>query len=84
MYQTTTKKEQEERKNEETPAGKVRTELAARGKLQDEVPSPTTTQEETKTEEVRYLLPQMTLRLVFRSKDFNDWMMNREYFMKCS
>jgi hypothetical protein len=62
----------------------VRPESAARGKLHDEVSSPTTTQEETKTEEVRNPLPQTTLRPVFRSKDFSDWMMNREYFPKYS
>jgi hypothetical protein len=77
-------KEQEERQNEETPAGKVRPESAARGKLHDEVSSPTTTWYETKTEKVRTPLPQTTLRLVFRSKDFSGWMMNREYFLKYS
>jgi hypothetical protein len=83
-YRLPRHKEQEERQNEETPAGKVRHESAARGKLQDEVSSPTPTQEETKTEEVRNPLPQTTLRQVFRSKDFSDWMMNREYFLKYS
>jgi hypothetical protein len=63
---------------------KVRHESAARGKLQDEVSSPTTTLEETKTEEVRNPLPQTTLRLVLRSKDFSDSMMNREYLLKFS
>jgi hypothetical protein len=77
-------KEQKERKNEETPAGKVRHESAARGKLHDEVSSPTATQDETKTKEVRNPLPQTTLRPSFRSKDFSDWMMNREYFLKYS
>jgi hypothetical protein len=62
----------------------VRPESAARGKLHDAVSSPTTTMEETKTEEVRNPLPQTTLRPVFRSKDFSDWMMNTEYFLKCS
>ena len=62
----------------------MRPESAARGKLQDEVSSPTATQEETRTEEVRDPLPQTTLRPVFRSKDFSDWMMNREYFLKYS
>jgi hypothetical protein len=62
----------------------VRPESAARGKLQDEVSSSTTTQEKTKTEEVRNPLPQTTLRPVLRSKDFSDWMMNREYFLKYS
>jgi hypothetical protein len=52
--------------------------------LQDEVSSPTATPEETKTEEARNPLPQTTLRQVFRSKDFSDWMMNREYFLKYS
>jgi hypothetical protein len=60
----------------------VRPESAARGKLQDEVSFPTTTKDETKTEEVRDPLPQTTLRPFFRSKDFSDWMMNRGYFLK--
>jgi hypothetical protein len=77
-------KEQEERQNEEIPAGKVRHESVARGKLQDEVSSPTATHEETKTKEVRNPLPQTTLGPFFRSKDFSDWMMNREYFLKYS
>jgi hypothetical protein len=77
-------KEQEERHNEKTPAGKVRPESAACGKLHDEVSSPIATQEETKIEEVRNPLPQTTLRPVFRSKDFTDWMMNREYFLNYS
>jgi hypothetical protein len=77
-------KEQEKRKNEEIPAGKVRPESAARGKLQYEVSSPIATHEETTTKEVRTPLPQTTLRLVFTSKDFSDWMMNREYFLKYS
>jgi hypothetical protein len=50
----------------------VRHDSAARGKLQDEVSSPTTTRDETKTEEVRNPLPQTTLRPVSRSKDFSD------------
>jgi hypothetical protein len=83
-YRLPRQKEQEERQNEETPAGKVRHELEARGKLHDEVSSPTTTQEETKAEEVRNPLPQTTLRPVFRSKDFSDMMTNREYFLKYS
>jgi hypothetical protein len=62
----------------------LRHEPAACGKLQDEVSSPTTTQDETKTEKVRNPLPQTTLRLVLRSKDFSDWMMNMEYFLKHS
>jgi hypothetical protein len=62
----------------------VRHESAARGKLQGEFSSPTTTQDETKTKEVRNPLPQTTLRPIFRSKDFSDWIMNREYFLKCS
>jgi hypothetical protein len=77
-------KEQEERHNEETPAGKVKHESAARGKLEDEVSSPTTTHDEIKAEEVRDPLPQTTLQLVLRSKDFSDWMMYREYFLKYS
>jgi hypothetical protein len=40
-----------ERFKEEILAGKVRRESAARGKLHVEVSSPTTTQDETKTEE---------------------------------
>jgi hypothetical protein len=83
-YRLPRQKEQEERKNEETPAGKVRPESAARGKLQDEVSSSTATHDETKTKEVRDPLPQTTLRPVFRSKDFSDWRMNREYFLKYS
>jgi hypothetical protein len=83
-YRLPRHKEQEERHNEETPAGKVRHESAARGKLQDEVSSPTATQDETKTKKVRNPLPQTTLRPVFRSKDFSDWMMNRGYFLKYS
>jgi hypothetical protein len=62
----------------------VRHESAARGKLHDEVSSPTTTQDETKTEEVRNPSTQTTLRQVFRSKVFIDWMMNREYFLRYS
>jgi hypothetical protein len=56
-YRLPRQKEQEERKNEETPAGKVRHESAARGKLQDEVSSPTTTQEKPRQKkyETRYL-----------------------------
>jgi hypothetical protein len=69
---------------EETPAGKVRPESAARGKQHDEVSSATTTQKETKTEEVRNPLPQTTLRPIFRSKDFSGWKMNRGYFLKYS
>jgi G3E family GTPase len=83
-YRLLKHKEQEERQNEETPAGKVRHESAARGKLHGEVSSPATTQDETKTEEARNPLPQTTLRPVFRSKGFNDSMMNREYFLKYS
>jgi hypothetical protein len=33
------------------------------------------------TEEVRNPLPQTTLRPIFRSKNFSDWMINREYFL---
>jgi hypothetical protein len=77
-------KEPKERQNEDTPAGKVRPESAACGKLQGEVSSPTTTQDEIKTKEVRSPLPQTTLRPFFRSKDFSDMMMNREYFLKYS
>jgi hypothetical protein len=83
-YRLPRQKEQEERKNEETPAGKVRLESEARGKLQDEVSSPTTTQEETKTNKVRNPLPQTTLRPIFRSKDSSDGMMNRENYLKYS
>jgi hypothetical protein len=83
-YRLPREKEQEERRNEEIPAGKVRPESAARGKLHDEVSSPTATQEDIKTKYVRNPLPQTTLRPVFRSKDFSDWMMNREYFVKYS
>jgi hypothetical protein len=52
-YRLPKQKKQEERHEEETPTGKVRPLSAARGKLQGEVSSPTTTQDETKTEEVR-------------------------------
>jgi hypothetical protein len=69
--------EQEERRNAKTPAEKERHESAARGKLHGEVSSPTATQDETKTKEVRN-----PLRPTYRSKDFSDWMMNREYFLK--
>jgi hypothetical protein len=62
----------------------VRHESATRGKLHGGVSSPTPTQDETKREEVRNPLPQTTLRQVFRSKDFSDWMMNRKYFLKYS
>jgi hypothetical protein len=55
----------------------VRHEPAARGKLQGDVSSPTATQGETKTKEVRN-----PLKPIFRSKDFGEWMMNREYFLK--
>jgi hypothetical protein len=83
-YQLPRHKEQEERKNEETLAGKVRHDLAACGKLHDKVSSPTTTQDETKREQVRNPLSQTTLRPFLRSKDLSDWMMNREYFRKYS
>jgi hypothetical protein len=83
-YRLPIRKEQEGRHNEESPAGKVRPESAACGKLHDEVSSPTATHDETKTEEVRYPLPQTTLRPFFRSKDFSDGMMNKEYFLKYS
>jgi hypothetical protein len=83
-YRLPRHKEQEERQNEETPAGKERHESAARGKLHDAFSSPTGTVDETKTDEVRNPLPQTTLRSVFRSKDFSDSMMNREYFLKYS
>jgi hypothetical protein len=83
-YQLPICKEQEEQQNEETPAGQVRPESAARGKLQSEVSSPTTTHDETKREEVRNPLPQTTLRPFFRSKDFSEWMMNMVYFLKYS
>jgi hypothetical protein len=81
-YRLSRQKEQEKRHNEETPAGKVRHDSAARGKLQDEVSSPTTIGDEAKPVEVRNPLPQTTLKPVFKSKDFSDWMMNREYFLK--
>jgi hypothetical protein len=71
-YRLPRQKDQEERKNEETPAGKVRPESAACGKLHDEFSSPKATQEETKTEEIRSPLPQTTLRPIFRSKDLSD------------
>jgi hypothetical protein len=63
---------------------KVRHESAGRGKLHDEVSAPTTTQDETKTDELRNPLPQTTLRPIFMSKDFSYWMMNREYYLKYS
>jgi hypothetical protein len=81
-YRLPTHEELEERQNEEPPAGKVRLESAARGKVHGDVSSPTTIQDETKTKEVRHPLPQTTLRQVFRSKDYSDWMMNREDFLK--
>jgi hypothetical protein len=40
-YRLPRQKKQEERQNDKTPAGKVRPKSAARGKLQDEVSSPT-------------------------------------------
>jgi hypothetical protein len=83
-YRLPRQEEQEKRQYEETPAGKVRHELAARGKLQDEVLSPTTTHDEAKIGELRNPLPQTTLRAVFRSKDFSDWMMSSEYFLEYS
>jgi hypothetical protein len=42
-YRLPRHKEQEERQNEDTQAGKVKLESAARGKLQDEVSSPIAT-----------------------------------------
>jgi hypothetical protein len=83
-YRLYRQKEQKERHNEDTPAEKVRPKSKACGKLHNEVSSSTATQEKTKTEEVRNPLPQTTWRPVFRSKDFSDWMMNGEYFLKYS
>jgi hypothetical protein len=83
-YRLPGQKEQEERQNEETPAGKVRHESAASNKLHGEVSSPTTAKSVTKRKEVRNPLPQTTLRPIFRSKDFSDMMMNSEYILKYS
>jgi hypothetical protein len=71
-YRLPKPEEQEERQNEEIPVVKVRHESATRGKLQGEVSSPTTTHDETKTEEVQNPSPQTTLRPFFRSKDYSD------------
>jgi hypothetical protein len=60
-------------------AGKVRTGLAATNTLQDEGLSPTTTQV---TQQEQSPLVRATLQPDCISKDFSDWMLHRDYFLK--
>ena len=67
------------RHEEARTAGKVRTGLAATSTLQDEGLSPTTTQV---TRQEQSSPVRATLHPDYTSKDFSDWMLDRDYFLK--